>query len=122
MLPVFDTKDIADFLARDGVIPYLPDMLSSFARIETVTLAFPDKRGIWRRLRFDTMDIDSLIGFSCIIEEEAGFPFYKRIEGTVRGFREPVRCVALVIDAALWRRQIIPRECGMFLFAYMSAG
>ncbi len=71
VLPVFDTEDIADFLARDEVIPYLSDMLSSFARIETFTLAFREKRGIWRGLRFNTMDIDGLIGFSRILEEEA---------------------------------------------------
>jgi hypothetical protein len=79
VIPVFDTKNVADFLTREGIIPYLAEMLASFGRIETFTMAFREKRGIWRKMRFNTMDIDGLIGFSSIIEEEARFPFYKRI-------------------------------------------
>jgi len=79
VIPVFNTNDVADFLAREGVIPHLAEMLASFARIETFTMAFREKRGIWHKIRFSTMDIDGLIAFSSIVEEEAIFPFYKRV-------------------------------------------
>lgn len=82
VIPIFDTRKVADFLAGDTVIPYLAEMLASFARIETFTIAFREKRGTWRKIRFNTMDIDGLIDFSSIVEEEARLPFYKRIADT----------------------------------------
>ena len=80
VIPVFDARETGEFLTRKGIIPYLGDMLASFTKIESVNLLMGVKDGVWQRLRLNTLDIGSLIRFcSYIEEEEARFPFYKRI-------------------------------------------
>jgi hypothetical protein len=79
VVPVFDAKEAGDFLARKSVIPYLSDMLSSFTKIESFTLLLGVKEGVWQKLRLNTMDIESLVHFCSMIDEDDRFPFYKRI-------------------------------------------
>lgn len=76
---VFDTKDVVDLLSREAVLVYLSDMLSSFARIESYTFHYRIREGTWRKLRFNDLDIDSLIGLCASVEEEHRLGFYKRI-------------------------------------------
>jgi hypothetical protein len=76
---VFDTKDVVDLLSRQAVLVYLSDMLSSFARIESYTFHYRIREGIWRKLRFNDLDVDSLIGLCASVEEEHRLGFYKRI-------------------------------------------
>jgi hypothetical protein len=78
-IPVFDAGRVAEFTARKVVLPYLADMLASFTRVESFTIPVRVRRGMWRRIRFNDMDIDSLSRFCQAVEREHRFGFYKRM-------------------------------------------
>jgi hypothetical protein len=78
-IPVFDTKDVVELLSRRSLVTYLADMLSSFTRIESYALSFKARKGVWRKMRFNDLDIQSLMGFCEVVEEEYRLRFYKRI-------------------------------------------
>lgn len=78
-IPVFDTPDVIRFLSNKAVLKYLADMLTSFTRIESFTLPIRVRKGVWRKIRFNDMDIDSLVRFCQAVDEERRFGFYKRI-------------------------------------------
>jgi hypothetical protein len=61
------------------VLKYLADMLNSFTRIESFALPVRVRKGVWHKVRFSDMDIDSLARFCQAIDEEHRFSFYKRI-------------------------------------------
>ena len=54
-------------------------MLASFTRIHSYTLPIRVRKGIRRRVRYNDMDIDSLMRFGAVADEEHRFGFYKRI-------------------------------------------
>src|SRR4030067_2350695 len=54
-------------------------MCSSFTRIESYTLSFEARKGIWEKIRFTDLDIFSLISLCDVVEEEYRLGFYKRI-------------------------------------------
>jgi hypothetical protein len=76
---VFDTKEVVGLLSNQAILDYLADMLSSFTRIESYVIPVRVKKGIWRKIRFNDMDIDSLSRFCEAVNEEYRFSFYKRI-------------------------------------------
>lgn len=78
-VPVFDTQKVVEILENESILVYLADMLSSFTRIESYTLSFRIKPGVWRKIRFNDLDINSLIQFANIVDEDYRFTFYKRI-------------------------------------------
>ena len=78
-IPVFDTEDLLDFLNESSVVIYLADMLSSFTRVESYTFTFRTRTGIWKKIRFNDMDVTSLIRFSEALEDEHRLGLYKRI-------------------------------------------
>jgi len=78
-IPVFDTRDVAQFLGTRTVLRYLADMLSSFTRTESFVLPIRVRKGVWRRIRFSDMDIDSLVRLCEAVDEEHRFTYYKRI-------------------------------------------
>lgn len=78
-IPVFDAREVVQFLANKQALKYLADMLSSFTRTESFTLPVRIRKGIWRKIRFSDMDIDSLTKFCETVDEEQRFTFYKRI-------------------------------------------
>ncbi len=78
-IPVFDTTEVVRFLNNKVVLRYLADMLTSFTRIESFTLPVRVRKGVWRKIRFNDMDIDSLLKFCQTVDEEHRFSFYKRI-------------------------------------------
>ncbi len=78
-IPVFDTEDVAEFLAQDALLTYLADMLSSFTKVESYAISFRGKKGIWRKIRFNDLDIHSLMSFCEAVEDEYRCGFYKRI-------------------------------------------
>ena len=78
-IPVFDAREVADLLNRAPLLLYLADMLSSFTRVESYAISFREKKGIWRKIRFSDLDIESLISFSEAVEDEHRLAFYKRI-------------------------------------------
>ena len=78
-IPVFDTPKVVSFLSNNFVLRYLADMLASFNRIESFTLPVRVRKGIWRKIRFNDMDIDSLLRFCQSVDKEHRFGYYKRI-------------------------------------------
>jgi hypothetical protein len=78
-LPVFDSHQVADLLADLSRREYLADMLASFSRVETYTVAYRVREGVWRRMRFNDMDIDGLIRYAAQADEKLRFAPYKRL-------------------------------------------
>ena len=78
-IPIFDTNDMVEFLTKEPLLGYLADMLSSFTKIESYTISFRVRKGRWRKIRFNDLDIHSLMSFSETVEDEYRLGFYKRI-------------------------------------------
>jgi hypothetical protein len=76
---VFDSGDLARFVAQREIRSYLADMLVSFVRINSFTIPIRVRKGIWRKLRFSDFDIDSLISYSRTLKETQRFSTYRRI-------------------------------------------
>lgn len=78
-IPVFDTDDLVEFLSEEAHLFYLTDMLASFTKIQSYTIAFRVRKGSWRTIRFNDLDIQSLMTFCEVVEEESKLSLYKRI-------------------------------------------
>ena len=78
-IPVFDTREVVELLDRPEVLRYLAQMLASFVRIQSYVVPVRVRRGIRRRVRYNDMDIDSLVRFSATVEEGQRLGYYKRI-------------------------------------------
>ena len=78
-IPVFDTQEVVELLNREDLLFYLADMLSSFTRVENYAISVMIREGIWERIRFNDLDILSLMKFSQFVDEEYRLGFYKRI-------------------------------------------
>ena len=78
-IPVFDTQDVVELLTQESLLVYLADMLSSFTRIKSYTISFREKKGIWRKIRFNDMDIYSLMSFCDMVKDDNRLFLYKRI-------------------------------------------
>jgi len=78
-IPIFDTKEIVDFLTQEALLLYLADMLSSFTKIESFTIPIMIGKGIWKKIRFNDLDIHSLRKICELVDEEYRMGFYKRI-------------------------------------------
>ena len=76
---LFDASQVVDLLASTEVCDYLAGMLASFTRINSATIPVRVRPGIWRRLRINDLDVDSLIAYANILEEEHRFWVYQRI-------------------------------------------
>jgi len=78
-IPVFDADEVIEFLKDEGHLFYLADMLSSFTKVESYSILIQIREGIWKRIRFNNMDIQSLRAFCDVVDEEYRFTLYKRI-------------------------------------------
>ena len=78
-IPVFDTGKVAGFLDTPNMLEYLANMLASFTRIRSFVVPVRVRKGIRRRVRYNDMDVDSLIDFTARVDESERFSYYKRI-------------------------------------------
>lgn len=78
-IPVFDTKDVVELLTKESLLIYLADMLTSFTKIESYTISFRVRKGVWKKIRFNDLDIFSLMSFCEAVEDDYRLGFYKRI-------------------------------------------
>jgi hypothetical protein len=78
-IPVFDTKEVSEFLTKESLLLYLADMLASFTKIESYTLSLRIRKGVWEEIRFNDLDILSLMNLCQAAGEEYRIGFYKRI-------------------------------------------
>ena len=76
---VFDTNEVINLLSNDSVIDYLADMMTSFTKVESYVIPVRIRRGKWRRVRFNDMDIDNLVNLSASVDESQQFRYFKRI-------------------------------------------
>ncbi len=76
---IFDAPQAAQLLDRQPVRDYLAEMLASFTRTQSMTRRVRVRKGVWRRLRFNDLDVDSLIHYAGAIDEGERFEVYKRI-------------------------------------------
>ena len=78
-IPVFDTSEVLEFMERPGVVEYMASMMASFTRIHSYTVPVRVRKGIRRRVRYNDMDVDSLVKFAVNADPEQRFGYYKRI-------------------------------------------
>ncbi len=78
-IPVFDAKDLVVLLNQEACVSYLAHMLSSFTKIESYTLSFRIKKGTWKKIHFNDLDIHSLKIFCEAVDDEHRLALYKRI-------------------------------------------
>ncbi len=76
---VFDTPEVLDLLKRPGAIDYLADMLASFTKVESYVVPVRVRPGLWRKVRYNDTDIDSLMRLCQTAGEEQRLAYYKRI-------------------------------------------
>jgi len=76
---VFDAGQAAELLADESVLRYLADMLASFTRVESYSISYRVRRGVWGKIRFSDADVDSLERLMDLAGEEYRPHFYKRI-------------------------------------------
>ena len=78
-IAVFDTRDVLDLLRRPEVLDYLADMLASFTRVRSSVTRVRVRKGVWRKVRFNDTDIDSLMTMCQTADGEQRLALYKRI-------------------------------------------
>jgi hypothetical protein len=78
-IAVFDSDRVVELLSRKQIRDYLAEMLASFTHIESFTLPVRVRKGLWRKYRFNDLNVDSLIRYCQAVDEEHRFRFYKRI-------------------------------------------
>jgi hypothetical protein len=76
---LFDANRVVELLADPAVCDYLAAMLASFTRIDSKTVHVRVREGVWRRFRVNDLDVDSLLRYAQIVDEEYRFPIYRRI-------------------------------------------
>ncbi len=76
---LFDASQVVELLASTEVCDYLAGMLASFTRINSTTIPVHVRPGVWRRLRINDLDVDSLLAYANSLEEDQRFWAYQRI-------------------------------------------
>jgi hypothetical protein len=76
---LFDANRTVELLARPAVRGYLATMLASFTRVNTMVIPIQVRPGIWQRFRVNDLDVDSLLRYVQILDEEHRFPAFQRI-------------------------------------------
>lgn len=79
IIAVFDAQEVVGLLSRQAILDYLTDMLSSFTRVESYVISLRARKGVWRKIKFNDMDIDALTRLCEAMDEGHRFSFYKRI-------------------------------------------
>jgi hypothetical protein len=78
-IPVFDTRGVVALLAKESLLDYLADMLSSFTRIETYAFSIQVGKHLFENVKFNDLDMFSLMALSEVVKDEYRLGFYKRI-------------------------------------------
>ena len=78
-IPVFDAQEVVSLVTKESLTVYLADMLSSFTKIESYSFTFRARKGFWKKIQFNDLDIQSLMSLCEVVEEAYRLGFYKRI-------------------------------------------
>lgn len=76
---LFDAKQVVDLLSQPSICDYLSTMLASFTRINSMTIPVRVRKGIWHRIRVNDLDVDSLIRYAQVLDDDQRFWAYQRI-------------------------------------------
>ena len=76
---LFDAQHVVELLGDANVRDYLAGLLASFTRINSRTISYRVHQGIWRRLRVNDLDVESLIRYAQVLDEDQRFRVYQRI-------------------------------------------
>jgi hypothetical protein len=76
---LFDADQVTGLLADDAVLDYVATMLASFTRVESVTVRYRVREGVWRRFRVSELDVDGMIRFAQSAEGAQRYAAYRRI-------------------------------------------
>jgi hypothetical protein len=77
-VPVFIGGREVQAVARPAVIDYLSEMLASFTKINSRTTRVRVRRGVWRKTRYNDLDVPSLLRLASETDEADRLPVYKR--------------------------------------------
>lgn len=78
-IPIFDTHGVVELLSRESLLRYLADMLSSFTRVQTYVFTIQIGEHLFENIRFNDLDMFSLLTLCEEVEKEYRLGFYKRI-------------------------------------------
>lgn len=78
-IPVFDTQGVVELLNKESLLEYLADMLSSFTRVQTYVFTIQIGEHLLEKIRFNDLDMYSLLTLCEGVEKEYRLGFYKRI-------------------------------------------
>ena len=125
-IPVFDTDEVVRLMEAPRVPEYLAAMLASFTRVESYVRPVRVRRGVWRKVRYNDMDVDSLLRFCAEADEQQRLRFYKRIADLclfVTGiFRDYASSAGGVVGAGRGRRTLEDYETEGRRFYGLAAG
>jgi hypothetical protein len=76
---LFDAKEVVELLSKPSLRGYLSTMLASFMRTNSMTVAVPVSTGVWRWIRVNDLDVDSLIRYAQAVDDVQRFWAYRRI-------------------------------------------
>ncbi|MGM0367982.1 MAG: hypothetical protein ACQEP2_05330 [Actinomycetota bacterium] len=77
-VPVFGLEKTDDFLTHE-MIDYLSSMLASFTKIESNVIMVKVRDGVWRKVKYSDIEVNSLKRILNYVEEERKLIYYKRI-------------------------------------------
>jgi len=83
---VFDSREVAGLMSRSDILAYLVGMLAAFLKIRTQSFVVRLRKGMWQRVEYNDMDLDSLLGYGERAGPEEVFSLWRRI-GDVCLFR-----------------------------------
>jgi hypothetical protein len=76
---LFDADQVTDLLARDDVLDYLAWLLASFTRVDSVTVRYQVREGVWRSFRTSELNVEGMMRFAQAADESFRFEPYKRV-------------------------------------------
>ncbi len=76
---LFDAEHVADLLSDAAMCDYLAALLASYTRVRSATIPVRIRPGMWRRLRVNDLDVDSLIRYAHTLGPDQTFAAYQRI-------------------------------------------
>jgi hypothetical protein len=76
---VFDSGEVREFLAEPALLYYLADMLASFTRVQSFAVQMRVGPGVYEKLRFSDLNLDSLARLCGWVEPSLRFGLYKRM-------------------------------------------
>lgn len=78
-LPLFDAKRASSLLEDANIRDYLSELLTSFTRVNTTTVYFRDRRGLYHKRTYSDMNPEDMKELSRVVSSEFRFGVLKRI-------------------------------------------